>query len=115
VQWKARLVAVKHATDHQQPGTYEARQDDQGTDRALRNGEERIRALITIGDNMDIEKLDPAVKAKLKGCETPEEILTLAQEEGYELSDSELEGISGGWGNSNGRPYDPCDSHNWGE
>ena len=47
---------------------------------------------------MDIEKLDPAVKAKLKGCETPEEIRTLAQEEGYELSDSELEGISGGWG-----------------
>ena len=47
---------------------------------------------------MDIEKLNPAVKAKLKGCETPEEIRTLAQEEGYELSDSELEGISGGWG-----------------
>ena len=47
---------------------------------------------------MDIGKLDPAVKAKLKGCETPEEIRTLAQEEGYELSDSELEGISGGWG-----------------
>ena len=64
---------------------------------------------------MDIEKLNPAVKAKLKGCETPEEIRTLAQEEGYELSDSELEGLSGGWGNSNGRPYDPCDSHNWGE
>ena len=64
---------------------------------------------------MDIEKLNPAVKAKLKGCETPEEIRTLAQEEGYELSDSELEGISGGWDNSNGRPYDPRDSHNWGE
>ena len=45
---------------------------------------------------MDTEKLNPAVKAKLKGCETPEEMLELAQEEGYELSDSELEGISGG-------------------
>ena len=65
---------------------------------------------------MDIEKLDPAVKAKLKGCETPEEILSLAREEGYELSDSELEGISGGWGRNCGEyVYDPCDSHNWGE
>ena len=66
---------------------------------------------------MDIEKLDPTVKAKLKGCETPEEILALAQEEGYELSDSELEGISGGWGGGScsEKAYDPCDSHNWGE
>ena len=53
---------------------------------------------------MDIEKLDPAVKAKLKGCETSEEILALAQEEGYELSDEQLEGISGGWG-------DKCNDH----
>ena len=64
---------------------------------------------------MDIEKLDPAVKAKLKGCETPEEIFALAQEEGYELSDSELEGISGGWGDCGDYVWDPCDSHNWGE
>ena len=66
---------------------------------------------------MDIGKLDPAVKAKLKGCETPEEIVALAQEEGYELSDSELEGISGGWGGGScsETAYDPCDSHNWGE
>jgi hypothetical protein len=55
------------------------------------------------------------VKAKLKGCETPEEIFALAQEEGYELSDSELEGISGGWGKCEGYVYDPCDDHNWGE
>ena len=64
---------------------------------------------------MDIEKLDPAVKAKLKGCETSEEILALAQEEGYELSDSELEGVSGGWGGCGDYVWDPCDSHNWGE
>jgi hypothetical protein len=30
-------------------------------------------------------------------CKTPEEILSLAKEEGYELSDEELEGVSGGW------------------
>ena len=64
---------------------------------------------------MDIEKLDPALKAKIKGCETTEEILALAKEEGYELSDSELAGISGGWGSCGGYVYDPCDSHNWGE
>lgn len=65
---------------------------------------------------MDTEKLDPAVKAKLKGCETPEEILALAREEGYELADSELEGISGGWGGcaERCRSY-ICDDHNWGE
>ena len=64
---------------------------------------------------MDTEKLDPAVKAKLKGCETPEEIFALAQEEGYELSDSELEEVSGGWGNCGDYVWDPCDDHNWGE
>ena len=64
---------------------------------------------------MDTEKLDPTVKAKLKGCETPEDILALAREEGYELSESELEGVSGGWGSCGDYVWDPCDSHNWGE
>ena len=68
-----------------------------------------------MGDYMDIEKLDPAVKAKLKGCETAEEILALAREEGYELSDSELEGVSGGWGNCGNYTSQICDDHNWGE
>ena len=64
---------------------------------------------------MDTEKLDPAVKAKLKGCETPEEIVALAQEEGYELSDSELEGVSGGWESCGDYTCKLCDDHNWGE
>lgn len=42
--------------------------------------------------------LSKEVKAKLRGCETPEEILALAREEGYELSDEELDGVNGGWG-----------------
>ena len=46
------------------------------------------------------------VKAKLKGAETPEEILTLAKEEGYELTDGQLDGISGGWGKCNNDVYD---------
>ena len=64
---------------------------------------------------MDTEKLNPAVKAKLKGCETPEEMLAIAEEEGYELSDSELEGITGGWGDCGDYVWDSCDDHNWGE
>ena len=64
---------------------------------------------------MDTEKLNPAVKAKLRGCGTPEEMLALAQEEGYELSDSELEGVSGGWGSCGDYTRAKCDYHNWGE
>ena len=40
-------------------------------------------------------------KEKAKACKTPEEMLALAKDEGYELSDEELEDISGGefWDN----------------
>ena len=34
---------------------------------------------------------------KAKDCKTPEELLALAQEEGYELSDEQLQDVSGGW------------------
>ena len=53
------------------------------------------------------DSLSDEAKAKLKGCETPEEVMALAKEEGYELSDEELEGISGGWGK-------PCPNRDWG-
>lgn len=33
---------------------------------------------------------------KAKSCKTPEDMLALAKEEGYQLSDEELEGIAGG-------------------
>ena len=32
----------------------------------------------------------------MKACKTPEDILALAAEEGYELSDEQIESISGG-------------------
>ena len=35
-------------------------------------------------------------KAKLQECKTPEEVLELAKAEGYELTDDELEAVSGG-------------------
>ena len=34
--------------------------------------------------------------AKARACKSPEDVLELAKEEGYELSDEELSGISGG-------------------
>ncbi len=45
---------------------------------------------------MNFEDLAPELQEKVKACKTPEEILALAQEEGYELSDESLEAISGG-------------------
>ncbi len=45
---------------------------------------------------MDFENLTPEQQAQAKACKTPEDILALAKEEGYELSDEELEALSGG-------------------
>jgi hypothetical protein len=43
-----------------------------------------------------IKALTPEQRARAKQCKTAEELLALAKEEGYELTDDELEGISGG-------------------
>ena len=45
---------------------------------------------------MNIDDLSPELKEKILGCKTPDELIALAQEEGYTLSDEELEAISGG-------------------
>lgn len=50
---------------------------------------------------MNFDDLSPEMKDKVKVCKTPEEVLSLAKEEGYELSDDELASISGGWGDPN--------------
>ena len=47
---------------------------------------------------MNFEDLTDEQKAKAQACKTPDEILALAKEEGYELSDDELAAVSGGWG-----------------
>ena len=39
----------------------------------------------------------PEQVEKAKACETPEEILALAKDEGYELTDEELDGVAVGW------------------
>jgi len=45
---------------------------------------------------MRLADLTPEQMERAKACKTPEEILELAKEEGYELSDEELEAVSGG-------------------
>ena len=50
---------------------------------------------------MDFKDLSPELSEKVKACKTPEEIFEAAREEGYELSDEELDAIAGGgkWSN----------------
>ena len=47
---------------------------------------------------MNIEDMDisPELREKARACETPEELLALAKNEGYKLSDAEMEAVSGG-------------------
>lgn len=56
--------------------------------------------------NFDELKKNSELQEKLKTASTPEELLKIAREEGYELSDEDLEGIAGGgfWGNCDDCP-----------
>ena len=45
---------------------------------------------------MDNSNITPEFKEKAKG-KTADELLSLAQEEGIELTDEQLERVSGGW------------------
>ena len=46
---------------------------------------------------MNIDDLkNPELQEKLKACKTTEELVALAKEEGVELSDEQIEVISGG-------------------
>ena len=47
---------------------------------------------------MQFQDLTPELQEKAKACKTAEDILALAKEEGYELSNEELEDIAGGKG-----------------
>ena len=45
---------------------------------------------------MNFEDLAPELQEKARACKTPEDVLALAKENGYELSDAEIEHVSGG-------------------
>lgn len=47
---------------------------------------------------MKFEDLTNEQQERAKACTTPEELVELAKSEGMELTDEEIEGISGGWG-----------------
>ena len=49
---------------------------------------------------MNFEDLTPEQKEKALACKSPEELLELAKQEGYVLSDEELEAVAGGGGSS---------------
>lgn len=57
---------------------------------------------------MDYTELTEEQKARARACETPEELVALAQEEGVELTDEQLDAVSGGWMKSC-----VCDGQNW--
>lgn len=48
---------------------------------------------------MDFKDISPELQAKAKECTTGEELVALAKEQGYELTDADLDCIAGGgWG-----------------
>ena len=65
---------------------------------------------------MRLEDMTPVMLGRAKECKTPGERLALMAEEGVELTDEQLEGISGGgWDDGNLCPKDPTgmQSHKW--
>ncbi len=45
---------------------------------------------------MKLDDISPELQAKARTCKTPEDVLALAKEAGYKLSDDELEAVAGG-------------------
>ena len=49
-----------------------------------------------VGIAMNIDDLAPELREKAKACKTPEDVLAVAKEAGYKLTDEELEAVSSG-------------------
>ena len=59
---------------------------------------------------MQYDDLSPEQQNKARACESPADILAFAQKEGYELSDDELDQISGGLWSDGGLKCPFCGS-----
>ena len=46
---------------------------------------------------MTFDDLSPELREKALACKTPEDLIELAKEEGIDLSDDQLQAISGGF------------------
>lgn len=55
---------------------------------------------------MKFNKLTDEQKAKARACASEDELIALAKAEGVELTDEQLEGVTGGWGCSDHCPDD---------
>ena len=55
---------------------------------------------------MEYEDLTEEQKAKAKAAKSPEEFIALAKEEGVELTDEQIEAVSGGWSPTDCDAYD---------
>jgi len=62
---------------------------------------------------MEPTKLTPELREKAKTCKTPEEMIKLAKEEGYELTDEDLDGITGGWSCDSFGERSDCHLNQW--
>ena len=60
---------------------------------------------------MNFEDLTPELKEKAIACKTPEELLELARQEGIDLTDEQLESISGGGWKVPGCPDDTAGTY----
>ena len=47
-------------------------------------------------ETMNFEDVPEDIRERAKACKTPEELLALVAEEGFELTDEELDAINGG-------------------
>jgi hypothetical protein len=45
---------------------------------------------------MNLNEVDPELRARIRGTESPEEVLEIAREMGVELSNEQLEEVTGG-------------------
>ena len=57
---------------------------------------------------MDFNDLTAEQRERARACKSTEELVALAQEEGIDISDEELDAVSGGWATIHSCPSAGC-------